>query len=62
MFIGNSTTTKSEEFGKISPKIIFLKFATITALLFKNWFICVFFSDKIVIRKNKMYIGKGYLT
>ena len=31
-------------------------------LLTKNGFKCVFISDKVVISKNEVYVGKGYLT
>ena len=33
-----------------------------TALLVKNEFKCVLVSDKAVISKNEMFIGKGYLN
>ena len=32
------------------------------ALLIKNGFKCVLVSDKAVISKNEMFIGKGYLN
>ena len=32
------------------------------ALLVKNGFKCVLVSDKVVINKNEMFIGKGYLN
>ena len=32
------------------------------ALLVKNGFKCVLVSDKVVISKNEMFIGKGYLN
>ena len=32
------------------------------ALLVKNGFKCVLVSDKAVISKNEMFIGKGYLN
>ena len=33
-----------------------------TTLLIKNGFKCVLVSDKSVIRKNEMFIGKSYLN
>ena len=33
-----------------------------TSLLVKNGFKVVFVSDKVVISKNDMYVGKGYLS
>ena len=33
-----------------------------TSLLVKNRFKVVFVSDKVVISKNDMYVGKGYLS
>ena len=31
-------------------------------VLTKNEFKCVFISDKVVVSKNDMYVGKGYLS
>ena len=31
-------------------------------VLTKNGFKCVFVSDKVVVSKNNMYVGKGYLS
>ena len=31
-------------------------------ILTKNEFKCVFVSDKVVVSKNDMYVGKGYLS
>jgi len=33
-----------------------------TSLLVKNGFKCVFVSDKVVVSKKEIYVGKGYLT
>ena len=33
-----------------------------TSLMVKNGFKVVFVSDKVVISKNDMYVGKGYLS
>ncbi|XP_070022222.1 uncharacterized protein [Nicotiana sylvestris] len=50
--MGNNATAKIEGYGKI-----FLKMTS-----GKNGFKCVFVSDKVVVSKNEMYVGKGYLT
>jgi len=33
-----------------------------TGLLVKHGFKCIFVSDKVVIIKNEIFVGKGYLT
>ncbi|XP_019236194.1 PREDICTED: uncharacterized protein LOC109216488 [Nicotiana attenuata] len=77
VFLANFATAKIEGMGKIalkmtSGKIVPLKDVllvnemrknlVLTSLLVKNGFKCVFVSDKVVVSKNKMYAGKGYLT
>ena len=75
--MANSATTKIEGTGKIGLKMTSGKIVTLnnvlhvpkmrknlvsTSLLVKNGFKCVFVSDKIVLSKNDMFVGKGYLT
>ncbi|XP_070042520.1 uncharacterized protein [Nicotiana tomentosiformis] len=75
--IKNTATTKIEGCGKIflkmtSGKVLMLnnvlhvptirKNLVSTSLLVKNRFKCVFVSEKVIVRKNDMYVGKGYLT
>ncbi|XP_060170498.1 uncharacterized protein LOC132601435 [Lycium barbarum] len=75
--MGNAATTKVEGYEKIFMKMTFGKVLTLnnillvptitknlvsTSLLVKNGFKCVFVSDKAVVSKNDMYVGKGYLT
>ncbi|XP_070032993.1 uncharacterized protein [Nicotiana tomentosiformis] len=75
--MGNTTTTKIEVYGKIFLKMTSGKVLTLnnvlhvptirknlvsTSLLIKNGFKCIFVSDKVVVSKNGMYVGKGYLT
>ncbi|XP_075085094.1 uncharacterized protein LOC142168326 [Nicotiana tabacum] len=77
IFMGNSATVKMEGYGKIFLKMTSGKVVTLNnvchipelrknlvsiSLLVKNGFKCIFISDKIVISKNEMYLGKGYLT
>lgn len=75
--MANSATAKIEGTCKIGLKMTSGKIMTLnnvlhvpemrrnlvsTSLLVKNGFKCVFVSNKIVISKNDMYIGKRYLT
>ncbi|XP_060216860.1 uncharacterized protein LOC132644286 [Lycium barbarum] len=77
IFMGNSATAKIEGCGKILLKMTSGKVVTLndvchvpeirknlvfTGLLVKNDFKCVYIFDQVVISKNEMYIGKGYLT
>ncbi|XP_060210776.1 uncharacterized protein LOC132637746 [Lycium barbarum] len=77
IFMGNSATAKVEGAGNITLKMTLGKTLTLknvlhvpeirknlvsTGLLVKNSFKCVYVSDKVVISKNDMYMGKGYLT
>ncbi|XP_070036035.1 uncharacterized protein [Nicotiana tomentosiformis] len=77
IFIGNTITTKIEGYGKIFLKMTSGKALTLnnvlhvptirknlvsTFLLVRNGFKCVFVSDKVIVSKNKIYVGKGYLT
>jgi len=77
IYMGNSATARIEGYGKIMLKMTSGKMVTLnnvchvseirknlvsTGLLVKNGFKCVYVSDKVVISKNEMYIGKGYLT
>ncbi|XP_075107004.1 uncharacterized protein LOC142179987 [Nicotiana tabacum] len=77
IFMGNSATAKIESYGKIFLKMTSGKVVTLNnvchvpeirknlvsiSLLVKNRFKCVFVTDKVVISKNEMYLGKGYLT
>nr|XP_016469579.1 PREDICTED: uncharacterized protein LOC107791934 [Nicotiana tabacum] len=73
IFMENSATTKIEDYGKVFLKITSGKVVTLNnvchvpeirknlvsiSLLVKNGFKCVFVSDKVVISKNAMYLGK----
>ena len=73
----NTATAKIEGYGKIFLKMTSDKVLTLnnvlhvptirknlvsTSLLVKNGFKCVFVSNKVVVSKNEMYVGKGYLT
>ncbi|XP_070020503.1 uncharacterized protein [Nicotiana sylvestris] len=75
--MGNAAKAKIEGCGKIFLKMTSGKVVTLnnvlyvpeirknlasTGLLVKNGFKCVFVSDKVVISKNEMFVGKGYLT
>ena len=75
--MANSTKAKVEGTGKVCLKMISGKVVTLnnvlhvpelrknlvsTSLLTKNGFECVFVSNKVVISKNEVYVGKGYLT
>ncbi|XP_070020492.1 uncharacterized protein [Nicotiana sylvestris] len=75
--MGNNATAKIEGYGKIFLKMTSGKVLTLNnvlhvptirknlvsiSLLVKNGFKCVFVSDKVVVSKNEMYVGKGYLT
>lgn len=77
LFMKNTTTIKVEESAKILLKMTSGKMLTLnsvlhvstirknsvsTALLIKIKFKCVFISEKVVISKNEMYVGKGYLN
>ena len=77
LHIGNSSTSKIEGTGNILLKMTSGKTLTLknvlhvpeirknlvsTSLLVKNGFKVVFVSDKVVISKNDMYVGKGYLS
>ncbi|XP_019231786.1 PREDICTED: uncharacterized protein LOC109212591 [Nicotiana attenuata] len=77
VFMVNSATAKIEGTDKIALKMTSRKIVTLkdvlhvpemrknlvsTSLLVKNDFKCVFVSDKVVVSKNEMYVGKGYLT
>lgn len=63
----NTATAKIEGYGKIFLNSVLYvptirKNLVSTSLLVKNGFKCVFVSDKVVVSKNEMYVGKGYLT
>ena len=75
--MGNSSTSKIEGTRNILLKMTSGKTLTLknvlhvpeirknlvsTSLLVKNGFKVVFVSDKVVISKNDMYVGKGYLS
>ncbi|VVA36738.1 PREDICTED: retrotransposon, partial [Prunus dulcis] len=77
LFMGNSSTSKIHGQGKIVLKMTSGKEVTLNnvvhvpeirknlvsgSLLSKNGFKLVFESDKFVLTKNGMYVGKGYLT
>ena len=77
LHMGNSSTSKIEGTGNILLKMTSGKTLTLknvlhvpeilknlvsTSLLVKNGFKVVFVSDKVVISKNDMYVGKGYLS
>ena len=77
LHMGNSSTSKIEGTGNILLKMTLGKTLTLknvlhvpeirknlvsTSLLVKNGFKVVFVSDKVVISKNDMYVGKGYLS
>ena len=76
LFIGNSSTSKVEGQEKIILKMPSRKKLTLNnvlyipdirknlvaeSLLSKNGFRLVFESDKFVLTKNGMYVGKGYM-
>ena len=75
--MGNTTTARIAGTEKVMLKMTSCKVLTLnnvlhvstirknlvyTALLVKNGFKCVLVSDKAVISKNEMFIGKGYLN
>ncbi|KAL3339253.1 hypothetical protein AABB24_028076, partial [Solanum stoloniferum] len=75
--MGNTTTTRIAGTKKVMLKMTSNKVFTLNnvlhvptirknlvfvAPLFKNAFKCVLVSDKVVISKNEMFLGKGYLT
>ena len=77
LFMGNSSTSKVEGQGKIVLKMTSGKELTLNnvlhvpdirknlvsgSLLSKNGFRLVFESDKFVLTKNGMYVGKGYMS
>ena len=77
LHMGNSSTSKIEGTGNFLLKMTSDKALTLknvlhvheirknlvsTLLLVKNGFKVVFVSDKVVISKNDMYVGKGYLS
>ena len=77
LYMGNSSTSKVEGVGKIALKMTSEKIMTLMnvlhvpdvrknlvsgSLLSKNGFKLVFVSDKFVLSKNEMYVGKGYLS
>ena len=77
LYVGNSSTSKVEGVGKVALKMTFGKTVTLInvlhvldvrknlvsgSLLSKNGFKLVFVSDKFVLSKNEMYVGKGYLS
>ena len=77
LHMGNSSTSKIEGIGNILLKMTSGKTLTLknvlhvheirknlvsTSLLVKNEFKVVFVSDKVVISKNDMYVGNGYLS
>ena len=77
LHMGNSSTSKIEGTGNILLKMTSGKTLTLknvlhvpeirknlvsTSLLVKNGFKVVFVSNKVVISKNDMYVGKGYLS
>ena len=76
LYMGNSSTSKVEGAGKVSLRMTSGKVVSLynvlhvpeirknlvsTSLLVKHGFKVVFVSDKVVISKNDMYVGKGYL-
>ncbi|KAF3650354.1 putative phosphoserine aminotransferase, chloroplastic-like [Capsicum annuum] len=77
LYMANSTTAKVEGTGKICLKMISGKVLTLNNVLYvpelcrnlisislldKNGFKCVPVSEKIVVSKGEIYVGKGYLT
>ncbi|KAF3654763.1 hypothetical protein FXO38_15007 [Capsicum annuum] len=77
IYIPNFATAKVEGTGKICLKMTSGKVLTLNNVLYvlelrrnlisvslldKNGFKCVIVSEKIVISKGEMYVGKGYLT
>ncbi|XP_049354726.1 uncharacterized protein LOC125819306 [Solanum verrucosum] len=77
LFMANSVVAKVEGTGKVFLKMTSDKVVTLNMVLYvpelrknvvsipvltKNGFKCVFVSDKVVLSKNEMYVGKGYLT
>ncbi|RVW83338.1 Retrovirus-related Pol polyprotein from transposon TNT 1-94 [Vitis vinifera] len=77
LFMGNSSSSKVEGRGKVILKMTSGKELTLNdvlhmpdirknlvsgSLLSKNSFKLVFVSDKFVLTKNEMFVGKGYLS
>ena len=77
LFMGNTAKTRIAGTEKVMLKMTSDKVLTLNnvlhvptirknfisvALLVKNGFKCVLVSDKAVISKNEMFIGKGYLN
>ena len=75
--MGNSSTSKVEGVGKVALKMTSGKVVTLNdvlhvpdihknlvsgSLLSKNGFKLVFVSDKFILSKNDMYVGKCYLS
>ena len=75
--MGNIATTRIAGTGKVMLKMTSIKVLNLNnilhftttrknfvsiALLVKNGFKCVLVSDKVVTRKNEMFIGKSYLN
>ncbi|KAJ0011226.1 hypothetical protein Pint_34127 [Pistacia integerrima] len=75
--MGNSTTSEIEGQGKVVSKMTSGKEITLNnvmymqeicknivsgSLLNKHGFYIVFESDKVVLSKNRMYVGKGYVS
>ena len=76
LFMGNTATARIAGTGKVmlkrtSDKVLTLnnvlhvptirKNLVSATLLVKNGFKCVLVRDKVIISKNEMFIGKGYL-
>ncbi|KAM3328011.1 hypothetical protein P3S68_033473 [Capsicum galapagoense] len=77
IYMANSAMAKVEGTGKVGLKMISGKVLTLNNVLYvlelcrnlisvslldKNGFKCVTVSEKIVISKGEVYVGKGYLT
>ena len=75
--MANSVVAKVEGTGKVLLKMTSSKVVTLNRVsyvpeliknlvsipvLTKNGFKCVFVYDKVVVRKNDMYVGKGYFS
>ena len=75
--MANSAVAKVEGNGKVLLKMTSVKVMTLNKVsyvpelrknlvsilvLTKNGFKCVFVSDKVVVIKNDMYVGKSYLS
>ena len=77
LFMENSVVAKVEGTGEVLLKMTSSKVVTLNRVsyvpelrknlvsilvLTKNEFKCVFVSGKVVVSKNDMYVGKGYLS